>query len=90
MKSPGLQSKPQIRFAWVIQILILVTFSLGLAIRLFDLTDLPLDFHPTRQLRSAIIARGIFATMQPYSDANQQAAALQAMNSLEDYEPPIL
>ena len=33
---------------------------LGLAIRLYDLTDPPLDFHSTRQLWSAIIARGIY------------------------------
>jgi len=32
----------------------------GLGIRLYDLTDLPLDFHPTRQLLSAIKARGMY------------------------------
>ncbi len=32
----------------------------GLAARLYDLTNLPLDFQPTRQLHSALIARGIY------------------------------
>jgi len=32
----------------------------GLGIRLYDLTDLPLDFHPTRQLLSALKARGMY------------------------------
>lgn len=31
----------------------------GLAVRLYDLADPPLDFHPTRQLHAALIARGM-------------------------------
>lgn len=37
----------------------------ALAIRLYDLTDLPLDFHPTRQLVSIIKARGLYFETQP-------------------------
>ena len=44
-------------FRWGAVLLILAA---GLALRLFDLTDQPLDFHPTRQLRSAIIERGMY------------------------------
>lgn len=44
--------------AWII--LIVGIFILSMAIRLYDLTDAPLDFHPTRQLHSAMIARGMF------------------------------
>jgi hypothetical protein len=40
-------------------------FGAALAIRLYDLTDLPLDFHPTRQLVSAIKARGLYFETQP-------------------------
>lgn len=40
-------------------------FGLAVLIRLYDLTDLPLDFHPTRQLLSAIKARGIYFETQP-------------------------
>jgi hypothetical protein len=44
---------------------LLVLFAAALAIRLYDLTDLPLDFHPTRQLLSAIKARGLYYQTQP-------------------------
>ncbi|HJS29813.1 MAG TPA: hypothetical protein VJ768_09335, partial [Anaerolineales bacterium] len=37
-----------------------VLYVVGLGVRLADLTDPPLDFHPTRQLRSAIIAREMY------------------------------
>ena len=40
-------------------------FGIALAIRLYDLTDLPLDFHPTRQLVSIIKARGIYYQTHP-------------------------
>lgn len=42
-----------------------ILFGAALAIRLYDLTDLPLDFHPTRQLLSAIKARGLYYETQP-------------------------
>jgi hypothetical protein len=44
---------------------LLILFSAALAIRLYDLTDLPLDFHPTRQLLSAIKARALYFKTQP-------------------------
>ena len=46
-------------------IVLVLLFAIALAIRLYDLTDLPLDFHPTRQLLSAIKARGIYYETQP-------------------------
>jgi len=39
---------------------LLVILICGLGIRFFDLTDPPLDFAVTRQLRSALIARGLY------------------------------
>ena len=39
---------------------LVMIFGAALAIRLYDLTDLPLDFHPTRQLVSFIKARGLY------------------------------
>ena len=67
---------------------LVLLFLAGLGIRLYDLTDPPLDFHPARQLRSAIMARGIYYQGQPVSD--QRDAALKTMGALETYEPPIL
>ena len=46
-------------------IVLVLLFSVALVIRLYDLTDLPLDFHPTRQLLSAIKARGLYYETQP-------------------------
>lgn len=42
-----------------------ILFSTALAIRLYDLTDLPLDIHPTRQLLSVIKARALYFQTQP-------------------------
>lgn len=60
-------SLPKNRWLWIG--LILLAFLLGLAVRLYDLTDLPLDFHPTRQLHSALITRGMY--YQNFEDAPQ-------------------
>ncbi|MEJ5241736.1 MAG: hypothetical protein WHS87_11110 [Anaerolineales bacterium] len=40
-------------------LLLLLLLLTGWLIRLYDLDDPPLDFHPTRQLFSALKARGI-------------------------------
>jgi len=69
---------------------LLLLLSLGLGLRLYDLTDQPIDFHPTRQLRSAIIARGIYYRMLPNADPGLRQQALQAWNSTGQYEPSIL
>ena len=63
---------------------------LGAGLRLFDLTDQPIDFHATRQLRGAIVARGIYYRLLPDLDPalRQQAQAFSA--STGQYEPPIL
>ena len=44
---------------------LVLIFGVAFAIRLYDLTDLPLDFHPTRQLVSFIKARGLYYETQP-------------------------
>ena len=44
---------------WRITILVVILVC-GFGTRLYDLTDPPLDYAATRQLRSAIIARGIY------------------------------
>lgn len=60
MTQPSFFSSP---FSRAITLVLL--FGLALTIRLYDLTDLPLDFHPTRQLLSAIKARGLYYETQP-------------------------
>ncbi len=64
--------------------------GLGLGLRLYDLTDQPIDFHPTRQLRSAIIARGMYYSMLSDIDPQTRQQAIAAWNSTGQYEPSIL
>ncbi len=54
---------------------VLLLLAFGLAARLSDLKDLPLDFHPTRQLHSAVIARGLYyADLTSVPDWQRQRA----------------
>lgn len=73
----------------LIPVLVLI-FGLGLGIRLYDLTDLPLDFHPTRQLLSALKARGMY--YQTLSDVPkwQREMAIQQWKLKATVEPPVL
>lgn len=50
---------------WVNILILAVLLLGGLIIRLYDITDLPLDFHPTRQLFTAIVARARYLEMTP-------------------------
>lgn len=76
-------------FAWN-WILVLCLMALGIGLRLYDMTDPPLDFHATRQLRGAIIARGMYYHMLPDADPAQVETAVQLANSTGQYEPSIL
>ncbi len=60
---------------WLLRVLLLACFAGALAVRLVDLTDLPLDFHPTRQLQSIIKARGMYyQTLTNIPDWQKQMA----------------
>ena len=68
----------------------LVCLLAGLFVRLVDLTDLPLDFHPTRQLHSALIARGMFYQNAPGVPQWQRDLALQQWKMEGIIEPPVM
>ena len=84
--NPGQSKRTQI-VLWVV-----LVGLLGLAgfIRLLDLTDPPIDFHPSRQLRNAVIARGIYYQMLPNADPDLRQQAIALANAAGRYEPPIL
>jgi len=63
---------------------------IGLAIRLYDLTDLPLDYHPNKQLRSAMMARGMYYADLPTAPEWQREMAFAQWRGMERLEPPIL
>ncbi len=65
-------------------------FALGALLRLMDSTDPPLDFHPTRQLRNAIVARSLYYEMRTDLDPQRRDEIIKQRNAVGVYEPPIL
>jgi len=75
---------------WALAFVLAFLFGLGLGIRLTDLTDLPLDFHPTRQLFSAIKARGIYYQTAPNIPEWKRDLATRTYNAEAIIEPPVI
>jgi 4-amino-4-deoxy-L-arabinose transferase-like glycosyltransferase len=63
---------------------------LALGIRLMDLTDLPLDFHPARQLYSAKRARGMYFQTTTDIPEWQRSIAIEQWRETPSIEPAIL
>lgn len=72
------------------EVVLTILLLLGFGLRMIDLTDPPLDFHPTRQYRGAVVARGIYYQLSPSSDPFIQQQAVSLRNSVSELEPPIL
>jgi len=74
-------------------ITLVVIFIAAMVIRLYDLTDLPLDFHPNRQLFSALKARGLYYSMLPENadmPAWQREIAVSQWEDSTTIEPPVM
>lgn len=69
---------------------LLALFGLALALRLINLQNPPLDFHPTRQLRSAILARGMYYADLPEADPISRQTAIALAAQMEVLEPPLI
>jgi hypothetical protein len=74
----------------LIQIMLAVLFLTALAVRLYDISDEPLEVHPTRQMRSALVARALYYPTAPDVTPEQAAAAKDQAAALGVIEPPIL
>lgn len=83
----GVETRLTLMWPWLAALVIL---ALGLGVRYYDLTDEPLDFHPTRQLRGAIIARGLYWEMLPEADPATRELAMTLPSATGQYEPPFL
>jgi len=81
----SLLSRPQ---TWLLLLVLLL--SLGLILRLIDLTDPPLDFHSSRQLRNSLVARDIYYHLLPNTDAQTLDLTSSFRRSVGQYEPPII
>jgi hypothetical protein len=76
------------RFSQIASLILLL--GLGLGIRLYDLTDLPLDFHPTRQLLSALKARGMYYQTLTDVPEYQRDFAIQQWKFRAAIEPEVI
>lgn len=75
---------------WTLWISLIILFGFGLAIRLYDLTDPPLDFHATRQLHSVLMARGMYYENLVGIPDWQRQAAVEMWKAEGLIEPPIM
>ncbi len=75
---------------WWVWIIFLVVMFFGITGRFYDLDDAPLDFHPTRQLRSMLIARGMYYQSLKDTPPEKQQIAIEQMQAEGQIEPPIM
>ncbi len=69
--------------------LLIILLALGGLLRLIDITDPPLDFQPSRQLRNSLVAQGIYYSLLPSATPEQRALTASFARSVGQYEPPI-
>ncbi|HEY5901284.1 MAG TPA: glycosyltransferase family 39 protein, partial [Anaerolineales bacterium] len=69
---------------------LLLLMLLGATLRLIDLTDAPLDFHPSRQLRNFLVARDIYYHLLPDADPQTLELTGSFRRSVGQYEPPVM
>jgi 4-amino-4-deoxy-L-arabinose transferase-like glycosyltransferase len=86
----NVNDKKSTRIPWIAIAIPIILLLFGVGLRLYDLTDPPIDFHPTRQLRNAIVARGVYYTIDPDADPSARELARSFMDSTGKYEPPLL
>jgi 4-amino-4-deoxy-L-arabinose transferase-like glycosyltransferase len=74
---------------WLVNLIVVVLFVLGFGIRMVDLTDVPLDFHPTRQFLSATKARGMYYQFAGDVPEWQREIAVQRWKDADVFEPAV-
>jgi 4-amino-4-deoxy-L-arabinose transferase-like glycosyltransferase len=70
--------------------LLILLLALGGVLRLIDLTDPPLDFQPSRQLRNTLVARDIYYHLLPNADPKTLALTESFHRAVGQYEPSII
>lgn len=84
------ENKPLFSFpSFVWWLLIGMIFATGLAVRLYRLADPPVDFHPTRQLHAALIARGMYYEADASAPAWQREMAASQWRMEGRIEPQV-
>jgi 4-amino-4-deoxy-L-arabinose transferase-like glycosyltransferase len=82
--TPAHQTRPANWF-----ILFIILLALGGLLRLLDVTDPPLDFQPSRQLRNSLVARDIYYSLLPKATTEQRDLASSFARTVGQYEPPV-
>jgi len=85
-ESPRLFNKSK----WLRWTAIAVIVVLSLAVRFYDLDDLPLDFHSTRQMHSMLMARGMYYQTRTGIPEWQKTMSLEQWKLEGLIEPPIM
>jgi hypothetical protein len=67
---------------------VILLFGVALGVRLVGLSEPPLDYHPTRQYHSALLARRLYVDSAP--EVPEWRRHLAAVNRLPRYEPPLM
>ncbi len=70
-------------------ILFVILLALGGLLRLLDITDPPLDFHASRQLRNSLVARDIYYSLLPTATVEQRDLASSFARAVGRYEPSV-
>ncbi len=89
-KNPNLHSRLFFRPQWLFWLVVGLALLLGLGIRAYDLTDPPFDFHATRQMRAAVIARGLYYQDLEDAPAQQRELAIAAGQKEAIIEPQVM
>ena len=69
---------------------LVILLALGGLLRLLDITDPPLDFQPSRQLRNSLVARNIYYSLLPSATDEERELTKTFASSVGQYEPPII
>ena len=85
-----LQSARFLKPKWLFWSVLGLALILGLGIRVYDLTDPPFDFHATRQMRSAVISRGMYYESLQSAPELQRELALEMAQKEAIIEPQIM
>ena len=72
------------------KILLAILFIAAALLRFYDLTDEPLELHPTRQLRAALIARAFYYPTNPEISQDKASFAAEQLEMVGVIEPSIL
>jgi 4-amino-4-deoxy-L-arabinose transferase-like glycosyltransferase len=92
MNLPVMYNKREIFLARNIYLegsILVLIFLVALGIRLFDITHIPLDYHPVKQYRSALTARAFYYSNLDNIEDWQKRTAIASLKNIGYLGPPV-